>query len=81
MRGRAGIDLGNQGGWGKISTLFLRRHRESDQVLVLVDGVRIGSATAGFGVVPDILVEQIDRASRSCAAARSSLYGWKRSAA
>ena len=60
LRGRAGIDLGNQGGPGKISTLFLRG-TESDQVLVLVDGVRIGSATAGLVSFQDIPVEQIDR--------------------
>ena len=73
LRGRAGIDLGNQGGLGKISTLFLRG-TESDQVLVLVDGVRIGSATAGLVSFQDIPVEQIDRIE-IVRGPRSSLYG------
>ena len=73
LRGRAGIDVGNQGGNGKISTLFLRG-TESDQVLVLVDGVRIGSATAGLVSFQDIPVEQIDRIE-IVRGPRSSLYG------
>ena len=48
LRGRAGIDIGNNGGRGKISSLFLRG-AESDHLLVLVDGVKIGSATSGAG--------------------------------
>ena len=73
LRGRAGIDLGNQGGAGKLSTLFLRG-TESDQVLVLVDGVRIGSATAGLVSFQDIPVDQIDRIE-IVRGPRSSLYG------
>ena len=73
LRGRAGIDLGNQGGFGKLSTLFLRG-TESDQVLVLVDGVRIGSATAGLVSFQDIPVDQIDRIE-IVRGPRSSLYG------
>ena len=73
LRGRAGIDVGNQGGNGKISTLFLRG-TESDQVLVLVDGVRIGSATAGLVSFQDIPVDQIDRIE-IVRGPRSSLYG------
>ncbi|GAA5003697.1 TonB-dependent vitamin B12 receptor [Pseudoluteimonas lycopersici] len=73
LRGRAGIDFGNQGGLGKLSTLFLRG-TESDQVLVLVDGVRIGSATAGLVSFQDIPVDQIDRIE-IVRGPRSSLYG------
>jgi vitamin B12 transporter len=73
LRGRAGIDVGNQGGGGKLSTLFLRG-TESDQVLVLVDGVRIGSATAGLVSFQDIPVDQIDRIE-IVRGPRSSLYG------
>src|SRR5690606_21553957 len=47
LRGRAGIDLANQGGQGKVSTLFMRG-TESDHVLFLIDGVRVGSATSGL---------------------------------
>ena len=73
LRGRAGIDIGNQGGPGKLSTVFLRG-TESDQVLVLVDGVRIGSATAGLVSFQDIPVAQIDRIE-IVRGPRSSLYG------
>lgn len=73
LRGRAGIDLGNQGGPGKLGTVFLRG-TESDQVLVLVDGVRIGSATAGLVSFQDIPVDQIDRIE-IVRGPRSSLYG------
>ena len=45
LRGRAGINLANQGGPGKLSSVFLRG-TESDHGLVLVDGIRVGSATA-----------------------------------
>ncbi len=73
LRGRAGIDIGNQGGPGKLSTVFLRG-TESDQVLVLVDGVRIGSATAGLVSFQDIPVAQIERIE-IVRGPRSSLYG------
>lgn len=73
LRGRAGIDIGNQGGLGKISTVFLRG-TESDHVLVLVDGIRIGSATAGLASFQDLPVEQIERIE-IVRSPRSSLYG------
>ena len=73
LRGRAGINLSNQGGAGKLSTLFLRG-TESDHVLVLVDGVRIGSATAGLASFQDLPVELIERVE-IVRGPRSSLYG------
>jgi vitamin B12 transporter len=73
LRGRAGIDVGNQGGPGKLSTVFIRGS-ESDHVLVLVDGVRVGSATAGLVAFQDLPVEQIDRIE-IVRGPRSSLYG------
>ena len=73
LRGHAGIDIGSQGGPGKLSTVFLRG-TESDHVLVLVDGVRIGSATAGLAAFQDIPVDQIDRIE-IVRGSRSSLYG------
>src|SRR3546814_13401653 len=47
LRGRAGIDIGNQGGHGKLSNVSMRG-AEADQVLVLIDGVRVGSVSAGL---------------------------------
>ena len=73
LRGRAGIDIGNQGGPGKLSTVFLRG-TESDQVLVLVDGVRMGSVSAGLFSFQDLPVDQIDRIE-IVRGPRSSLYG------
>ena len=46
LRGEAGISLSNNGGAGKNSSLYLRG-TESDHTLVLIDGVRVGSATSG----------------------------------
>ena len=73
LRGRAGINLSNQGGTGKLSTLFVRG-AESDHVLVLVDGVRIGSATSGLASFQDLPVALIDRIE-IVRGPRSSLYG------
>ncbi|HEY4556049.1 MAG TPA: TonB-dependent vitamin B12 receptor [Lysobacter sp.] len=73
LRGRAGISIGNQGGEGKLTTLFLRG-AESDHVLVLVDGVRIGSATSGLASFQDLPLELIERVE-IVRGPRSSLYG------
>ncbi len=73
LRGRAGINLVNQGGLGKLTTLFMRG-TESDQTLFLVDGVRIGSATSGLASLQDIPVDQIERIE-IVRGPRSSLYG------
>jgi vitamin B12 transporter len=73
LRGRAGINLVNQGGAGKLSTLFMRG-AESDHVLFLVDGVRVGSSSSGLTSIQDIPVELIDRIE-IVRGPRSSLYG------
>lgn len=73
LRGRAGLDFSNQGGTGKITSLFLRGSN-SNQVLVLVDGVRIGSATNGMPTLQDLPVDQIERVE-IVRGPRSSLYG------
>ncbi|MDE2408655.1 MAG: TonB-dependent receptor, partial [Xanthomonadaceae bacterium] len=73
LRGRAGITLVNQGGLGKLSTLFLRG-TESDHTLFLIDGVRVGSPASGLTMLQDIPLAQIDHIE-IVRGPRSSLYG------
>ncbi|MFC0679753.1 TonB-dependent vitamin B12 receptor [Lysobacter korlensis] len=73
LRGRAGITVANQGGPGKLTSVFLRG-AESDHVLVLVDGVRIGSVTSGQAGFQDLPLELIERVE-IVRGPRSSLYG------
>ena len=73
LRGRAGITLINQGGLGKLSTLFMRG-TESDHTLFLIDGVRVGSTTSGLTSLQDIPLAQIDHIE-IVRGPRSSLYG------
>ncbi|UXY13905.1 TonB-dependent receptor [Chitiniphilus purpureus] len=69
----AGVQLASNGGPGKITSLFVRG-AESAQTLVLIDGVRYGSATAGAAAIQFLPLEQIERVEilRGPAA---SLYG------
>ncbi len=73
LQGRAGISLSNQGGLGKLTTVNIRG-TESDHVLVLVDGIRVGSATAGLAMFQDFPIDQIERVE-IVRGPRSSLYG------
>lgn len=73
LRGEAGISIGNNGGPGKLSSVFVRG-TEADHVLVLVDGVRMGSVSAGLTAWQDIPVEQIERIE-IVRGPFSSLYG------
>lgn len=73
LAGVDGIVISNNGGPGKLTSIFVRG-AEADQLLVLVDGVRIGSATAGTAAVQNLPVEQIDRIE-FVRGPRSSLYG------
>jgi len=73
LRGIPGVDIANNGGPGKATWVFLRG-TESDHVLVLIDGVKVGSATLGTTAFQDIPVEQIERIE-IVRGPRSSLYG------
>ncbi len=73
LRGRAGVDIVNQGGPGKLSSIFLRG-AAANQVLVLVDGVRMGSATTGMAAIQDLPLAQIERVE-ILRGPGSSLYG------
>lgn len=73
LRGEAGIDIYNNGGLGKASGIFMRG-TNTDEVLILVDGQRLGSATDGTTAIQFIPVDQIERIE-IVRGPRSSLYG------
>lgn len=73
LRQVPGVSLANNGGFGKNTTLFLRG-TESDHVLVLIDGIKVGSASAGLTAFQDLPVELIERIE-VVRGPRSSLYG------
>jgi vitamin B12 transporter len=73
LTGEAGVQISNNGGLGKATALFLRG-TDADQVLVLVDGVKLTSATLGTTAFEYLPVEEIDRIE-VVRGPRSSLYG------
>ncbi|HYR05227.1 MAG TPA: TonB-dependent vitamin B12 receptor [Gallionella sp.] len=73
LRGVTGLTLSNSGGAGKATSVFLRG-TNADHVLVLVDGIKIGSATTGTASFQDIPVAQIERIE-IVRGPRASLYG------
>ncbi len=60
LRSVAGVEIDQSGGTGKIAGLFLRG-TDSTHVLVLIDGVRINSATTGTAAVDQLMLDQVDR--------------------
>jgi vitamin B12 transporter len=73
LRNQPGVGITNNGGPGKSTSVFLRGS-ESDHVLVLIDGVKVGSATLGTTPFQDIPIAQIERIE-IVRGPRSSLYG------
>lgn len=60
LRSVAGVEISQTGGIGKTSSLYLRGSN-SNQVLVLLDGVRISSATTGTTSIEHLMLDQIER--------------------
>ena len=60
LKGLAGVHITQNGGRGSNTSLFLRG-TNSDHVIVLVDGIKIGSATSGTASFQHYPLEQIDR--------------------
>ncbi len=60
LRSLAGVEVAQSGGLGNVSSTFMRG-TNSDQVLVLLDGVRINSATAGTTALEHIMLDSIER--------------------
>ncbi len=73
LREVAGISIARTGGPGHQASVFMRG-TNSDHVLVLVDGVRVGSATTGHPSLADLPIEAIERIE-IVRGPRSSLYG------
>ena len=69
----AGFDLVYNGGAGQNSSLFTRG-TSSDHTLVLIDGVRVGSATSGNKAFSSIPIAQIERIE-IVKGPRASLWG------
>jgi len=60
LRSVAGVEVSQSGGYGKTSYLYLRGSNAT-QVLVLLDGVRISSATMGTTSIEHLMLDQIER--------------------
>lgn len=73
LRGIPGVSISNNGGMGKTSFVFMRG-TESDHVLVLIDNIKVGSATSGTTAFENIPIDQIERIE-IVRGPRSSLYG------
>lgn len=60
LRSLAGVEVAQSGGLGKVSSIYMRG-TNSNHVLVLLDGVRINSATAGTTALEHITLDSIER--------------------
>ncbi|GAA0887364.1 TonB-dependent vitamin B12 receptor [Rhodanobacter soli] len=73
LTGLPGVSFANTGGYGQQTSLFMRG-TNSTHTLLLVDGVRVASVSAGLAAFEQIPVEQIERIE-IVRGPRSSLYG------
>lgn len=73
LKNLAGVEIYQSGGIGKQSSLFMRG-TNSSHTLILLDGVRIGSATTGATAFDQLMLDQIERIEVVRGNA-SSLYG------
>lgn len=73
LRGTSGLTVSTSGGRGSLISMFIRG-TNSDHVLVLVDGMKVGSATTGTASFDSYPLSQIERIE-IVKGPRSSLYG------
>ena len=73
LKGTSGIDVTQQGGYGKIASVFMRG-TGPDQLLVLIDGIKVGSATTGTSPFEFIPMDSVERVE-IIKGPQSSLYG------
>lgn len=60
LRQESGVEIAQSGGIGTQSAIRIRGS-ESDHVLVLVDGVRVNSASAGTTAIDQIMLDEVER--------------------
>ena len=73
LRFHAGLELGRNGGPGQTTAVFIRG-ANSNQTLVMVDGVRINPGTIGLGALQNIAPSTIERIE-VVKGPRSALWG------
>ncbi|HVS26945.1 MAG TPA: TonB-dependent receptor [Burkholderiales bacterium] len=73
LQSRAGVEIASNGGFGQPSSVFIRG-ANSDHTLVLIDGLRVDSATTGTTAFENIPLNQIERIE-IVPGPLSSLYG------
>lgn len=60
LRREAGFEFVQNGGIGTSSSIFMRGG-DGRQTLILIDGVRVGSATLGTTSIEHVMLDQVDR--------------------
>jgi vitamin B12 transporter len=73
LQAKAGLSIVNNGGAGKVTSLFMRG-TNSDHVLVLIDGIKINTATDGAAPLSMLPLEMVERIE-VVRGPRTSLYG------
>lgn len=73
LSGSTGIDIVQTGGYGKDTNMYMRG-TNSDHVLVLIDGIKVGSVTSGTTPFQFIPIDQVERVE-IIRGPQSSLYG------
>ncbi len=73
LQTRGGVEISATGGPGQVSSIFLRGSNAS-HVVLLIDGVRVNSATAGTNAFENLPLAQIERIE-ILRGVGSSLYG------
>ncbi len=73
FKGTTGLDMTQSGGLGTTTSVFMRG-TNSDHVLVLVDGIKVGSATLGTTPFEFVPIDQVERVE-IIRGPQSSLYG------
>jgi vitamin B12 transporter len=73
LRFHAGLDIGRSGGPGQPLSLFIRG-ANSDQSIVMIDGIRINAGTSGLAPLPNLAPELFERIE-IVKGPRSAIYG------